>query len=176
MDLLGSEMQQRFNIGEEVFVDNYGFVTSCSVLPSLHEGHVIGKISSPSLLHHKQILKGWGLQLNWFHFFKLVFLCWLIGLSRCLPAVENLEHMEELWTSKVFLNSLSVTTLSCTSRCFTKTIYYAAWTNTSKWLFHEDWVEPWRPYKQAMVSFYALVSLFTKIDSFVVISFSSIHW
>eukprot|EP00268_Persea_americana_P065568 TRINITY_DN8773_c0_g1_i12.p1 TRINITY_DN8773_c0_g1~~TRINITY_DN8773_c0_g1_i12.p1 ORF type:complete len:410 (-),score=69.86 TRINITY_DN8773_c0_g1_i12:2641-3870(-) len=63
MDLLGSEMQQRFNIGEEVFVDNYGFVTSCSVLPSLHEGHVI-------------------------------------GLSRFLPAVENLEHMEEIWTSK----------------------------------------------------------------------------
>ncbi|RWR77123.1 putative DNA binding protein [Cinnamomum micranthum f. kanehirae] len=79
MDLLGSERQQRFNIGEEVFVDNYGFVTSCLVLPSLHEGHVI-------------------------------------GLSRCLPAVENLEHMEELWTSKVFLNSVSVTTLSCTSR------------------------------------------------------------
>lgn len=53
MDLLGSEMQQRFNIGDEVIVNNYGFVMSCSVLPSLHEGYIIGKISSPSLLLHK---------------------------------------------------------------------------------------------------------------------------
>ncbi|XP_058108090.1 uncharacterized protein LOC131251421 isoform X3 [Magnolia sinica] len=42
MDLLGPKMKERFHGGEGVVVDEYCFATSCSVLPSLCEGHVIG--------------------------------------------------------------------------------------------------------------------------------------
>ncbi|XP_077236115.1 uncharacterized protein LOC143877779 isoform X2 [Tasmannia lanceolata] len=42
VDLLGSKMQERFHGGEEVIVDDYSLATSCSVLPCLYGGHVIG--------------------------------------------------------------------------------------------------------------------------------------
>lgn len=42
-DLASSEMLENFENGEVIFLNEYGLSTSCKVLPSLYEGHVIGK-------------------------------------------------------------------------------------------------------------------------------------
>ncbi|XP_039127929.1 uncharacterized protein LOC120264005 isoform X3 [Dioscorea cayenensis subsp. rotundata] len=40
--LVGSKLLQKFNDGEEVILEEYNFSTSCTTLPSLHEGYVMG--------------------------------------------------------------------------------------------------------------------------------------
>ncbi|KAJ0971626.1 hypothetical protein J5N97_019585 [Dioscorea zingiberensis] len=40
--LLGTKQLQKFNGGEEVILEEYNIFTSCTTLPSLYEGHVMG--------------------------------------------------------------------------------------------------------------------------------------
>ncbi|KAK1307591.1 hypothetical protein QJS10_CPA09g00370 [Acorus calamus] len=46
-DMLSLKLRQQFDCGEEVVVDCDSFLTSCSILPSLVDGHVIGVSKSP---------------------------------------------------------------------------------------------------------------------------------
>ncbi|KAK1277485.1 hypothetical protein QJS04_geneDACA019671 [Acorus gramineus] len=46
-DMLSLKLRQQFDCGEEVVVDCDSLLTSCSILPSLVDGHVIGISKSP---------------------------------------------------------------------------------------------------------------------------------